>query len=87
MMMSEPFTAVFNGMQMNVTQVQQQSDNRISSLLLNGSHLDLLHMMNQTLGGDGSDMQGTEGMNNMTQSTIDAGRQQNAIIITAAATP
>jgi hypothetical protein len=85
-MMSEPFTAVFNGMQMNVTQVQQQSDNRITSLLLNGSRLDLLHMTNQTLGGDGSDMQGMEGMN-MTQSTTGAGTQQNAIIITAAATP
>jgi hypothetical protein len=70
---------------MNVTHVEQ-SDNRITSLLLNGSHLDLLHMMNQTLGGDGSDMQGTEGMN-MTQSTTAAGTQQNAIIITAAATP
>jgi hypothetical protein len=91
-MMSEPFTAVFNGMQMNVTQVQQQqSDNRTTSLLLNGSHLDLLEMTNQTSGGDddGGGMQGMEGMEgmNMTQTTTDAGRQQNAIIITAAATP
>jgi hypothetical protein len=86
-MMSEPFTAVFNGMQMNVTQVQQQSDNRTTSLLLNGSHLDLLQMRNQTSGGDdGGGMQGMEGMN-MTQSTTYAGTQQNAIIITAAATP
>jgi hypothetical protein len=88
-MMSEPFTAVFNGMQMNVTQVQQQSDNRTTSLLLNGSHLDLLQMSNQTSGGDNDDgggMQGMEGMN-MTQLTTDVERQQNAIIITAAATP
>jgi hypothetical protein len=87
--MSEPFTAVFNGMQMNVTQVEQQSDNRTTSLLLNGSHLDLLQMTNQTSGGDddgGGGMQRMEGMN-MTQPTTDAGRQQNAIIITAAATP
>ena len=86
-MMSEPFTAVFNGMQMNVTQLQQQSDARITSLLLNGSHLDLLQMTNQTLAGDNSNMQAMDGMN-MTQPTTDAvERQQNAIIITAAATP
>jgi hypothetical protein len=93
-MMSGPFTAVFNGMQMNVTQVeQQQGDNRTTSLLLNGSHLDLLEMTNQTSGGGdddgGGSMQGMgemEGMN-MTQPTTDAGRQQNAIIITAAAIP
>jgi hypothetical protein len=87
-MMSEPFTAVFNGMQMNVTQVQQQSDNRTTSLLLNGSHLDLLQMTDQASGGDedGSGMQRMEGMN-MTQSATDVRRQQNAIIITAAATP
>jgi len=90
-MMSGPFTAVFNGMQMNVTQVeqQQQSDDRTTSLLLNGSHLDLLQMTNQTSGGgddDGGGMQRMEGMN-MTQPTTDAGRQQNAIIITAAAIP
>jgi hypothetical protein len=87
-MMSEPFTAVFNGMQMNVTQVQQQSDNRIISLLLNGSHLDLLQMTDQASegGDDDGGMQRMEGMN-MTQSATDVGRQQNAIIITAAAIP
>jgi hypothetical protein len=84
--MSEPFTAAFNGMQMNVTQMPQ-SDNRITSLLLNGSHLDLLEMTtNPTSGDDGGGMQGMEGMN-MTQSTTDAETQQNAIIITAAAIP
>ena len=89
-MMSGPFAAVFNGMQMNVTQVQQQQgDNRTtSSLLLNGSHLDLLQMTNQTSGGDGGGgMQGMEGMNMTQSTTVDAARQQNAIIITAAATP
>ena len=87
-MMSEPFTAVFNGMQMNVTQLQQ-SDTTITSLFLNGSHLDLLQMMtNQTSTGDNSNMQAMEGMNmNMTQSTTALGTQQNAIIITAAASP
>ncbi|HJU35556.1 MAG TPA: hypothetical protein VJ695_10570 [Nitrososphaera sp.] len=84
-MMSEPFTAAFNGMQMNVTQMPK-SDNRITSLLLNGIHLDLLEMTNQTSGGDGGGMQGMEGMN-MTQSTTVVGTQQNAIIITAAAIP
>jgi hypothetical protein len=84
-MMSEPFTAVFNGMQMNVTQAQK-SDTRITSLLLNGSHLDLLQMTNQTSGGDGGGMQRMEGMN-MTQLATDARTQQNAIIVTAAATP
>jgi hypothetical protein len=84
-MMSEPFTAVFNGMQMNITQVPQ-SDIRITSLLLNGSHLDLLQMTNQTSGGDGGGgMHTMEGMN-MTEPTTDARTQQNAIIITAAAT-
>lgn len=84
-MMSEPFTAVFNGMQMNVTQVQQ-SDTRITSYLLNGSHLDLLQMTNQTSAGDTSNMHAMEGMN-MTQSTTGVGTQQNAIIITAGASP
>jgi hypothetical protein len=83
-MMSEPFTAVFNGMQRNITQVPQ-SDTRITPLLLNGSHLDLLQMTNQTSGGEGSNMQGMDEMN-MTQLATDVGRQQNAIIITAAAT-
>jgi hypothetical protein len=84
-MMSEPFTAVFNGMQMNITQVPQ-SDIRITSLILNGSHLDLLQMTNQTSGGDGGGgMHTMEGMN-MTEPTTDARTQQNAIIITAAAT-
>ncbi len=85
-MMSEPFTAVFNGIQMNVTQVQPPSDTRITSLLLNGSHLDLLQMTNQTSGGEGSNMQGMDGMN-MTEPATDARTQQNAIIITATATP
>jgi hypothetical protein len=84
-MMSEPFTAVFNGMHMNITQVPQ-SDTQITSLLLNGSHLDLLQMTNQTSGDESGGMQGMEGMNT-TESTIDAGTQQNAIIITASATP
>ena len=83
-MMSEPFTAVFNGMQRNITQVPQ-SDIRITSLLSNGSHLDLLQMTNHTSGGEGSNMQGMDEMN-MTQLATDVGRQQNAIIITAAAT-
>jgi hypothetical protein len=85
-MMSEPFTATFNGMQMNVTQLQQ-SDTRITSLLLNGSHLDLPQMTtNQTSLGNNSNTQVREGTN-MTQSATDIGTQQNAIIITAAATP
>ena len=84
-MMSEPFTAVFNGMQMNVIQLQQ-SDARITSLLLNGSHLDLLQMTNQTSLGNNSNMQAMEGMN-MTQSATGVGTQQNAIIVTAAASP
>jgi hypothetical protein len=86
-MMSGPFTAVFNEMQMNVSQVQQ-SDNRTTSLLLNGSHLDLLGMMNQTSEGEGGGegmqgMEGIEGMD-MEQTTIEAGTQQNAIVITGA---
>ncbi|HJU34841.1 MAG TPA: hypothetical protein VJ695_06945 [Nitrososphaera sp.] len=85
MMMSEPFTAAFNGIQMNITHVPQ-SDTRITSLLLSGSHLDLLQMMNQTSGGHSSSMQGMEGIN-MTQFTTDAESQRNAIIITAAVTP
>jgi hypothetical protein len=85
-MMSEPFTAVFNVMQMNVTQLQQ-SDTRVTSLLLNGSHLDLLQTMtNQTSAGDNPNMQIMEGMN-MTQSTTGVETQQNAITITAAASP
>lgn len=84
-MMSEPFTAVFNGMQMNVTQMAQSND-RMTSLLLNGTHLDLLQMTNLTSAGDNSNMQAMEGMD-MTQSTTDVGTEQNAIIITAAATP
>jgi hypothetical protein len=85
---SEPFTAVFNGMQMNVSQVQ--SDNRTTSLFLNGSHLDLLEMMNnQTSAGEGGGgMQGMEGMEgiDMEQTTMDVGSQQNAIVITSAIT-
>lgn len=81
-MMSELFTALFNGMQMNVSQVQ--SDNQTRTLLLNGSHLDLVEMMNET-SGEG-DMQGMEGMEGMDveQTTMEAGTQQNATIITAA---
>lgn len=84
-MMSEPFTAVFNGMQMNVTQMAQSND-RITSLLLNGTHLDLLQMTNLTSAGDNSNMQSMEAMN-MTQLTTGVGTQQNAIIITAVASP
>jgi hypothetical protein len=87
-MMSEPFTAVFSGMQMNVSQLQQ-SDTRIISLLLNGSHLDLLQTMtNQISASDSPNMQAMEEMNmNMTQSTTDVRTQQNAIIITAEISP
>ena len=70
-------------MQMTVTQLQQ-SDTRLTSLLVDGSHLDLLQTMtNQISTGDNnSNMQAMEGMN-MTQSTTGVGTQQNAIIITA----
>jgi hypothetical protein len=77
-MMSGPFTAVFNGMQLSVS--EQQKDNRITSLFLNGSHLDLIEM-NQTTGS----AQGMEGMEMDEASPQQEQQQQgNAVIITGA---
>jgi hypothetical protein len=76
-MMSEPFTAMFNGMLLNVSQVQ--SDNVTTSLFLNGSHLDLMELQNQTSEGGG----GMQGMDTE-QAATQADTQRNAIVITAA---
>ncbi|HJU33991.1 MAG TPA: hypothetical protein VJ695_02605 [Nitrososphaera sp.] len=78
MMMSEPFTAMFNGMVLNVSQVQ--SDNTTTSLLLNGSHLDMMEMENQTSEGVGSMQEMDMGQT----ATQVEDTQQNAIVITAA---
>ena len=78
-MMSEPFSAMFNGMALNVSQVH--SDNGVTSLFLNGSHLDSMNMGNQTLEGRG-DIQRTD----KDQTATVADMQHNALIITAATT-
>jgi len=82
-MMSEPFTAMFNGMLLNVSQVQ--SDDVTTSLFLNGSHLDSMEGgRNQTLAGGGGEGDGTQEMDMEQTATKAAGTQQNAIVITAA---
>jgi hypothetical protein len=77
-MMSGPFTAVFNRMELEVSEVQKD-DNGTTTLFLNDTHLDLIEM-NQTLEGG---MEGMEEMN-MEERPIEGGSQQNAIVITAA---
>jgi hypothetical protein len=64
--MSGPFTAAFNGMELKVS--EEQKDDRTTTLILNGTHLDVIQM-NQS----GGSMEGME----MEDS------QQNTIVITA----
>ena len=65
-MMSGPFTAVFNGMELMVT--EEQKDDRMTTLILNGTHLDVMQM-NESGGMEGMEMEEPQ--------------QQNAIVITA----
>jgi hypothetical protein len=66
-MMSGPFTAVFNGMKLEVT--EEYKDDRTTTLFLNGTRLDVMQM-NQS----GRSMEGME---------MEESDQQNAIVITA----
>lgn len=66
-MMSGPFTAIFNGMELMVR--EEQKDGRTTTLILNGTHLDLMQM-NQS----GDSMGGMD---------MGESQQQNAIVITA----
>lgn len=50
-MMSGPFTATFNGMQLQVT--EDRKDERMTAIALNGTHLDVMEM-------NGSGMEGME---------------------------
>jgi hypothetical protein len=65
-MMSGPFTAVFNGMELMVT--EEQKDDRTTTLILNGTHLDMMQM------NESGSMEGME---------MEEAQQQNTIVITA----
>jgi len=66
-MMYGPFTAVFNGMELEVS--EERKDDKTTTLVLNGTHLDVL--MNDSADGmEGMDVNGPA-------------QQQNAIVITA----
>jgi hypothetical protein len=75
-MMSGPFIAVFNRMELEVSEVQK--DNGTTTLFVNGTHLDLMEMNQTSEGG----MDGMEGMD-MEERAMEGGSQQNAIVITA----
>lgn len=68
-MMSGPFTAVFNGMELEVN--EEKKDDKTTTLLLNGTHLDVMQTNDSMESMDGMDMS-------------ESSDPQNAIVITAA---
>lgn len=69
-LMSGPFVAVFNGMDLQVS--EEEKDDKTITLILNGTHLDVMQMNDTSESMDGMD----RGNNNSSQ-------QQNSIVITA----
>jgi hypothetical protein len=59
-MMSGPFTAVFNGMKLEVT--EEQKDDRTTTLFLNETHLDVMQM-NQSGSMEGMEMEESDQQN------------------------
>jgi len=79
-MMSGPFTASFNGMQLQVT--EEKKDDKTTTLILNGTHLDVIEMNNSDNNTSGS-MEGNDmDMGNNASQQMQQ-QQQNSIVITA----
>jgi hypothetical protein len=79
-MMSGPFTASFNGMQLQVT--EEKKDDKTTTLILNGTHLDVIQMNNSGDNNTSGSMERRD-MDMSNNASQQKQQQQNSIVITA----